>query len=116
VLTIGRHAICLTAGRSIAMQALMPGRAGDQAAIGASVEAHPTRPDILGLRNRTGEPWRVQVRDGSVVAVPPGSTVRLLDGTQISFGAVIGLITAPDAAQPATAQPATAQPVAGGVR
>ena len=43
----------------------------------ARLEAHPGRPDLLGLRNLDREPWRAQMRDGQSLPVAPGQACNL---------------------------------------
>ncbi|MGQ0660775.1 protein kinase domain-containing protein [Sphingosinicella sp.] len=58
------------------------------------VEVHPTRAELVGLRNLTQGPWQVQVPGaGSTHEVPPGKTVRLMDGVRIDFGGDSGVVT-----------------------
>jgi DNA-binding helix-hairpin-helix protein with protein kinase domain len=58
----------------------------------ARIEAHPTRPELTGLRNLGGETWRAGLPDGSAHQVPPGQAVRLLPGIRIDFGNATGQI------------------------
>lgn len=58
----------------------------------ARVEAHPTRPDLLGLRNLSATAWSAGLPDGSAHSVPPGQAVRLLPGLRIDFGQVRGIV------------------------
>jgi hypothetical protein len=95
VMVIGRTAVCLAPGRSIPLHLLIPGRPFDATAIAATVEAHPTRPGVIGLRNHSRDTWRMSVLDASLVAVPPGSTMRLLDGAVVDFGRVGGTVVMP---------------------
>ena len=92
VLIIGRTAICLAPGCRIPLHLLMAGRPFDVTAIGATVAAHPTRPGVLGLRNLGNQTWTMRVQDDSIVAVPPGSTMRLIDGAIVEFGRIIGTV------------------------
>ncbi|MGB7242869.1 MAG: hypothetical protein WBC93_12380 [Sulfitobacter sp.] len=61
----------------------------------AVVVAHPTKPDVLGLRNTTADPWRVESADGTVTLVSPGKTVLLADKLQIEIGQRRGRVHAP---------------------
>ena len=103
---LGRNLITLAPGKPIPSAMLRPGLSLRRPADDAMVEAHPARPDILGLRNQTATTWRVTLRDSSAVAVPPGKAVRLIDGASIDFGEVVGVVVIPDA--PATAEAAQA--------
>lgn len=51
----------------------------------ASVEAHPTDPGRLGLRNDTATPAEIRTPSGEVHAVPPGRRSDLLPGAVITF-------------------------------
>jgi DNA-binding helix-hairpin-helix protein with protein kinase domain len=97
VLLVGRQPICLAAGCRIPLHVLQPGRAARFGAIGAVVEAHPTRTDVLGLRNQSGDIWRLTLRDATEVAVHPGSAMRLIDGARIDFGGARGAVSMPEA-------------------
>ena len=96
VMTVGRAHISLALGTHIPLGMLMRGRPLDMNAIGASVEAHPHHPGILGLHNRSAETWQTRLRDTSEIAVSPGSTVRIVDGASIDFCGSRGLIAASD--------------------
>ncbi len=61
----------------------------------AVVVAHPTKPGVLGMRNTTADPWRVESADGVVTLVSPGKTVLLADRLQIEIGQHRGRIYAP---------------------
>jgi eukaryotic-like serine/threonine-protein kinase len=96
-LVIGRTPVCLTPGRQVPRQFLDPGRPFDAKSVGAAVEAHPTRPGVLGLRNHSGDTWRMRLDGDQIVEVPSGSAMRLLDGTTIEFGRVSGTVFMPGA-------------------
>jgi serine/threonine protein kinase len=112
VLLIGRIAICLLPGRRIPLHMLMPGRPFDIKTAGAAVEEHPTRPGVMGLRNNSGDNWRMRPYDESEVTVPPGSAMRLLDRAIVDFGRVSGTVVMPDH----DSTIATRSPAAGVVR
>ena len=105
VMTIGRRRVSLAQGMHIPAHVLRPGTQPDISALAASVEVHPQRPGVLGLRNRSGETWRTRLRDSSEVAVPPGSTVRIVDGASIDFGGARGLIATPASEDPGKGTP-----------
>ena len=72
---------------------LMTGQRSERLAVGdqiggglGRVEVHPTRPDVLGLRNLSQDTWRAGAPDGTLHPVPPGKTVRLLPGIRVDFG------------------------------
>ena len=89
VLLVNRRAIFLTEGREIQQSVLDRSASRASAAI---VEAHPSRPGLIGLRNRTAGPWQVTLADGVSHQVPAGQAVRILAGSRIRFGAQIGSI------------------------
>jgi serine/threonine protein kinase len=48
---------------------------------------HPQRKDVLGLCNRTNQPWTAQPADANqMVTIPPGKSVPLFDGTVVIIG------------------------------
>ncbi len=55
-------------------------------AVSAEVTRHPTRPDVLGLKNCGQHPWTATLRDGSSQEIGPGRNIRLADGVKIDFG------------------------------
>ena len=77
----------LSNGRQLSADAL--GGAGR-----ASIEAHPTRPDVLGLRNQSEASWQAMLPSGEHHTIEPGKTVRLLPGLQINFGSEKGFVCA----------------------
>jgi hypothetical protein len=52
----------------------------------AEVAAHPTNPNIWGLKNLSQEKWFITAADGSVKDVEPSRSVTLAVGTKIQFG------------------------------
>ena len=66
-------------------QISIPGsQSGDD--IVAEVTAHPTRPDVMGLKNiGQSVSWRVVLRDGSEQQIEPGRNIRLAGGVKIYF-------------------------------
>lgn len=87
-LKLGRRVIGLSLGRRVAAEAL-----GIRGA-GAVVEAHPSRPDMTGLRNLGETPWRAIIPTGETHTVPAGQAVRLLPGLRIDFGNQTGAVCA----------------------
>ena len=88
-LLIGDCVVALTVGVVLAAE-ILDGAAG--AGKVAQVEAHPTKPDRLGLRNLTQSAWQVTLADGATYTVDPGQVVRILDGAGIAFGELTGRI------------------------
>jgi hypothetical protein len=54
------------------------------------VTRYPTRPDIWGLKNLSGEKWVCTVAGGMAKDVEPGRSVTLNSGTVIHFGRAEG--------------------------
>jgi eukaryotic-like serine/threonine-protein kinase len=68
------------------------GQAADrQTAIGV-VNAHPSDPKRLGLRNLTQTVWNLTLPDGTLHDIPNGRSIPLLAGNKINFGAATGEI------------------------
>ena len=93
VLFVGRRALTLTPGRTLD-QAVFGGGSGD----GATLEKHPERPDVLGLRNHTGRTWSVKLPDGSGHDVAPGRAIRVHAGSRFDFGEASGIVRSREAA------------------
>ncbi len=54
--------------------------------LGAEVTTHPTRKDVLGLKNTGDRPWAVTLRDGSQIELETGRNIRLAPGVKINLG------------------------------
>lgn len=54
--------------------------------IRAKVTQHPTRPDVLGLKNLGAEAWTATLRDASQQRIVPERNIRLANGVKIDFG------------------------------
>lgn len=52
----------------------------------AAAEAHPTRPDVLGLRNDSQDTWHFHTPDGRVGTVAPSKRVRMVPGMIVEMG------------------------------
>ena len=77
----------LSRGRRISSEALGGSSRG-------SVEAHPSRPDTLGLCNLGEAPWQATLPNGQAHTIEAGKTVRIVPGLHIDFGKVSGVICA----------------------
>lgn len=88
-LVLGRRSISLSLGRRLNADAL--GLSSQDEAV---VEAHPSRPELIGLRNLGQETWRATIPDGTAHPVPAGQAVRLMPGMMIEFGSLTGTVTA----------------------
>ena len=88
-LKIGRRVIGLSLGRRLPAEAL--GLRGAHAGV---VEAHPSRPDLTGLRNLSDTAWQATLPGGQTHAIGAGQAVRLLPGLRINFGRHTGAVCA----------------------
>lgn len=95
VFNIGNKNIALTLDAVISLIDLGNPNA-DRWESAAIVVEHPTKPGVLGLRNTTSDPWRVESAGGKVTTVSPGKTVLLADKLQIYIGPRKGVVCAPD--------------------
>jgi len=68
------------------------GEPREESAPAAEVVPHPTRKDVFGLRNLTGDAWTLAKPDGATVNIPPGRAAPIRDGYRIHFGRVTGVI------------------------
>jgi DNA-binding helix-hairpin-helix protein with protein kinase domain len=92
MLLVNSRAILLEQGREIEQAAL---DRGSSRTSGACVEAHPSRPGLIGLRNRTAGAWQVTLPDGASHQVPAGQAVRLVPGSSLRFGRSTGRVVDP---------------------
>lgn len=58
----------------------------DISGLGAEVSMHPTRADVIGLKNTGSLTWRAILRDGKRIELETGRNLRLASGMQIDFG------------------------------
>ncbi len=89
-LNLGGRVLVLNAGTTVTRHHLRRDYAYDQAV--GEVVAHPSRPNLWGLRNVGSAPWRATGPDGAEQEVPHGRTVGLVLGTSIDFGPVTGTL------------------------
>ncbi|MGE3395952.1 MAG: PrsW family intramembrane metalloprotease [Sphingomonas sp.] len=73
-----------------------PALGGRGAGIVGTIIPHPTRANVLGLRNEGAAGWRAKLRDGSEQAIEHDQSIRLAAGVEIHFadglsGAVVKL-------------------------
>jgi eukaryotic-like serine/threonine-protein kinase len=94
-LKLGRRMIGLSLGRRVPAAAL-----GLRGETGGVVEAHPSRPELKGLRNLSEAPWKATLPDGQTHAVAAGQAVRLLPGLRIDFGQQTGEVCAASGGSP----------------
>lgn len=100
VLVLGSHILTMSIGQEIRGEQVNYTK--DAAAVVAKVEAHPTRANLIGLRNMTNAPWRASLPEGTSHLVPSGQAVRIAPGTTIEFGTAVGNITEVNKLEPAS--------------
>lgn len=83
VLEVAGLRLPLRNGGVLDLAALL-GRSGD---LKAEVTQHPTKPDVLGLKNLGAAAWQAHLRDGTIQPVEAQRSLRLAAGTSIEFGA-----------------------------
>lgn len=74
------------AGKPVDFQPLS-GQGIDSAGLAAEVSRHPTRSDVIGLKNTGAKTWTAILRDGKRIELESGRNIRLAPGVQIDFGA-----------------------------
>lgn len=57
-----------------------------------TAEVHPSRPDLIGLRNDTDAPWRAVDQAGVTHWIEPGRRVRLTHGMRIEIAGTWALV------------------------
>ena len=85
VIVIGDARMPVFAGRVVDFD---PSRkAGiDTSGLEAEITRHPTRPDVIGLKNVGAKTWTAILRDGKRIEMLNGRNIRLAPGVQIDFG------------------------------
>lgn len=63
-----------------------PRLAGKAAGVEAAVVAHPTKPNVVGLRNAGQGAWTARLRDGSKQVIEHNQNIRLAPTVQVDFG------------------------------
>ena len=72
-----------------------PALEGKGAGIMGAIVPHPTRANVLGLRNSGQGSWTANLRDGSQQMIENGQNIRLAPGVSIDFGnGLIGSVQA----------------------
>ena len=83
-LRMGAIRISVVPGQNLDFSSL--GAAGiDIGKLGAEATRHPTRKDVIGLKNTGDQVWSVTLRDGSVTKLEKGRNLRLAPGVKIEF-------------------------------
>lgn len=63
-----------------------PALGGRGAGVVGAVVPHPSRANVLGLRNAGGGSWTARLRDGSQQTIDRDQNIRLAAGVEIDFG------------------------------
>jgi RsiW-degrading membrane proteinase PrsW (M82 family) len=63
-----------------------PALGGRGAGVTGTIVPHPTRANVLGLRNSGTVPWTARLRDGSQQQIDREQNIRLAPGITIAFG------------------------------
>jgi len=72
-----------------------PALQGKGDGISGAIVPHPTRANVLGLRNTGQASWTANLRDGSQQMIENGQNIRLAPGVSIDFGnGLIGAVQA----------------------
>jgi hypothetical protein len=64
-----------------------PALGGRGAGILGSIIPHPTRANVLGLKNEGAAAWQAKLRDGSMQSIEREQSIRLAAGVEITFAA-----------------------------
>jgi serine/threonine protein kinase len=89
---IGKSVVMLNYDTKLFPHHVDDGRMYDFAAPIAEVAVHPSKPDLWGLKNVSGESWFVTPSRSSPLEVAPQRSVSLAAGTAIRFGRADGEI------------------------
>ncbi|MGI8566042.1 MAG: protein kinase domain-containing protein [Pyrinomonadaceae bacterium] len=89
---IGKSIVMLNYDAKLFPHHVDDGRMYDFSEAVAEVAAHPTNPQIWGLKNTSKDKWVITLADGAVRDVEPGRSVTLAIGTEIQFGDTKGEI------------------------
>lgn len=72
-----------------------PALGGRGQGVRGTVVPHPTRANVLGLRNTGTAAWTARLRDGSKQMIEAGQNIRLAPGVSIDFGqGLVGAVQA----------------------
>jgi serine/threonine protein kinase len=96
-LSIGRKMIMLNHNTQLFPyhidRSVKPNCAFDFSVPVGEVTRHPTQPNVWGLKNLSGDNWKIKLHDGQEREVPPGKNAPLAAGHEISFGSnVVGIV------------------------
>lgn len=84
-LFIAGERIAVYPGKSLDLSPLS-GKGIDLNGLSLEVTTHPTRIDVIGLKNTGTLIWKVTLRDGGQIKLEPGRNIRIAPGVQIDFG------------------------------
>lgn len=62
-----------------------PALGGRGAGIVGAIIPHPTRPNVVGLKNEGAAGWQAKLRDGSMQTIEHDQSIRLAAGVEITF-------------------------------
>ena len=88
VLDVEGLTIPLRGGASLDLGA-EPALGGRGSGVRGDVVPHPTKANVLGLRNSGETAWTARLRDGSQQMIEKGQNIRLAAGVQIDFGGTL---------------------------
>jgi RsiW-degrading membrane proteinase PrsW (M82 family) len=91
-LQIGKNRVRLADDTDVTVNEIPSLRARAPDGVVAEVRRHPNEPALLVLRNLSTATWEAVLSDGTVRAVAPAGTVRLLGGTRLDFGTQHGAV------------------------
>ena len=89
---IGKSVVMLNYDTKLFPHHIDDGTMYDFSAPVAAVSAHPTNPNVWGLKNISKERWVITATDGSIKDVDPERSVTLAIGTRIQFNKAEGEI------------------------
>jgi DNA-binding helix-hairpin-helix protein with protein kinase domain len=95
-ITIGNYLVAALPGSELYRHHVEPGASVILAQPVGRIEQHPTNAEIVGLHNLSSEPWTGQLRNGNLLPVAPGRTVRVVDGLGVDFGHRRGIVAQGD--------------------
>lgn len=88
VLDVEGLTIPLRGGGSLDLGA-EPALGGRGAGVMGQIVPHPTKANVLGLKNTGQAAWTARLRDGSQQMIEQGQNIRLAAGVQIDFGGAL---------------------------
>lgn len=89
---IGKSVVMLNYNTELFPHHIDDDRLFDFSAPVAAVSAHPSNPNIWGLKNLSKDKWAITSADGTIKDVETGRSITLTVGTKIQFGKAEGEI------------------------